>query len=164
MGWIVVMLLLLIFGGRKERIATAYLAGGLVLTELVLMPYAREIWPRPRPYTYIEGIRALGVTWPGTSFPSAHMHLWTQATIVYGLLYRRWLWPLVVLTLLTAYSRPYAGMHHLLDVLGGIAVGVPMGILELWIARRLLGARDTDEATDDDVPDDAPEACAESET
>lgn len=154
-GWIIIALLLLIFGRRKERIATACFAVGLVVTEFLLMPELRDLWMRPRPYTYMEGIRTLGVEWPHPSFPSAHMHLWAQATIVYGLLYRRWLWPLVILAVLTGYSRPYAGMHHVIDVFGGAALGGVMGTLELYTARHFLPPDTSDEPApeDDESPD-----------
>lgn len=142
-GWIVVILFLLIFGGRKERIASACLAAGLLTTEFLLMPYAREIWPRPRPFTYMEGIRTIGHEWDRPSFPSAHMHLWAQVTIVYGLLWRKWLWPLLILTLLTGYSRPYAGMHHVIDVFAGTALGAIVGVIELYAARYFLGPEPT---------------------
>ena len=136
-GWIVVMLALLIFGGRRERLVTLVFIGGLLLTEYALMPALRELWPRQRPHMYLQGIRALGVPWEKPSFPSAHAHLWTQATIFYGVAYRRWLWPLILLSVITFYSRPYAGMHHVLDVLGGIGLGGVMGLLELAVAGKL---------------------------
>ncbi len=135
-GWIAVMLAMFIFGKRRERLLTLIFLGGLLLTEFGVMPLFREHAFRPRPYTYLEGIRALGVRWEISSFPSAHAHLWAQATLLYGLAYRKWLWPLVVLSLLTLYSRPYAGMHHVLDVLAGAALGGVMGTLEVLVASR----------------------------
>ena len=136
-GWILVAALLLLFGRRRERLLTLVFLVGLAVTEYLLMPLLRDLWPRPRPYMYLEGIRQLGVRWKKFSFPSAHLHLWTQATLLYGVAYRRWLWPLVVLTLLTFYSRPYAGMHHVLDCLAGVGLGGVMGLLELAAASRL---------------------------
>ena len=142
--WAVLFLLaMLIWGGRRERLLTLILAGGLLATELLLMPWFRELWPRPRPYLYLPEIRQMGVPWSSPSFPSAHMHLWVQATLLYGLAYRRALGPLVALTLLTAYSRPYAGMHHVLDVAAGMGLGAVMGLLEVLVAKQagLLGGR-----------------------
>jgi undecaprenyl-diphosphatase len=143
-GWVVAMLLLLAFGGRRERLLTVVFACGLVATELLLMPLFREWWPRPRPYMYLPDVRQMGVRWTSSSFPSAHMHLWVAGALLYGAAYRQWRWPLTLLTLLTAYSRPYAGMHHALDVLFGSAVGAAVGLLELAVAGRLgLGSRPT---------------------
>ncbi len=136
-GWIVAMLLLLVFGGRRERLLTVVFVCGLLATELLLMPVLREWWPRPRPYTYLPDVRQLGVRWESSSFPSAHMHLWMAGTLLYGVAYRRWLWPLIILTLITGYSRPYAGMHHVLDVLVGTVVGAVVGLVELAVAGRL---------------------------
>ena len=135
-GWIVVMVALLIFGKRRERLLTLIFIGGLLITEFALMPLFREYAYRPRPYTYLADIRALGVHWQTTSFPSGHAHLWAQATLIYGLAYRRWLWPLIVLTLITLYSRPYAGMHHVLDVIAGVGLGGVMGLIEVAVASK----------------------------
>ncbi len=136
-GWIAVMLLLLIFGKRRLRLLTLVLAGGLIVTEFLVMPLFREYAFRPRPYTYLPGIRSLGVQWTTTSFPSAHAHLWAQVTLLYGVAYRRWLWPLIVLSLLTFYSRPYAGAHHVLDVVGGLGLGGVMGLIEVAVANKM---------------------------
>jgi len=156
-GWIAIILILLILGGHRERMVTLVFVGGLVLTEYVLMPHLRELWPRPRPYTYIAGMRQLGVPWDKSSFPSAHAHLWTQAAILYGLTCRRWLWPLIVLSLLTFYSRPYAGAHHVLDVMAGVGLGGIMGFLELMVATKLgLAQQESECVAAEPVPETEP--------
>lgn len=136
-GWIAIIVLLLIFGHRRERLLTLVFLGGLLITEFVIMPQIRAHYFRPRPYMYMEGIRQLGHRWENTSFPSGHAHLWAQATLLYGLAYRRWLGPLIGLSLITFYSRPYAGMHHLLDVVAGAGLGGVMGLLEVAVASKL---------------------------
>jgi len=136
-GWLVVMLALLIFGGRRERLVTLIYFAGLILTEKLVVPWLRDLWPRPRPYTYLPDVRQLGVRWTSYSFPSAHMHLWMAVAVLYGAMYPRWRGLLIAITVITAYSRPYAGMHHVLDVLAGTALGAVMGALELGVARKL---------------------------
>ncbi|MEA3403129.1 MAG: phosphatase PAP2 family protein [Armatimonadota bacterium] len=136
-AWMLVALALLIFGRRRERLLAVIFIGGLLLTELVAMPFLRELWPRPRPYIYMPQIRTLGPIWPGSSFPSAHGHLLGQATLLFGVAYRRFRWPLIVLLVLSLYSRPYVGMHHALDALAGAMVGFAMGGVELAVAGKL---------------------------
>ncbi|MGC9316792.1 MAG: phosphatase PAP2 family protein [Armatimonadota bacterium] len=136
-AWMLVALSLLIFGGRRERLLALIFIGGVVLTEAVAMPLLRELWPRPRPYTYMPGIRILGPVWSGSSFPSAHGHLWGQATLLFAIAYRRLRWPLIVLLVLSLYSRPYLGMHHALDALAGAVLGFAMGGIEVVAAGRL---------------------------
>lgn len=158
-GWVLIMLLLLIFGKRRERLLTLVFLAGLLTTELLLMPLFREYAFRPRPYTYLPGIRQMGIAWKGNSFPSGHAHLWTQATLLYGLAYRRWLWPLIVLTLLTVYSRPYAGAHHVLDVIAGMGLGGVMGLIEVAAATKLgLMAGSTTPPSAPDPPGNLPAA------
>lgn len=129
--------LMLVFGRRRERLLALTFIGGVLVTELLVMPWLRELWPRPRPFTYLPGIRTLGPRWDFPSFPSAHAHLWTQAALLFGVAYPRLRWPLLAMLVLTLYSRPYVGNHHVLDTLAGAAVGGVTGGVELAIAGRL---------------------------
>ena len=134
--WLLFAVGLLIWGRRRERLATVAFLAALIFTELALMPLFREFLPRPRPYMYLPDVRQWGLRWSGTSFPSGHTYLWTYATIFYGALWRRWRWPLIALTLLTMYARPYCGMHHVSDVLGGAALGVIVGFPLLLLIKK----------------------------
>ena len=135
-GWLLVAGLMLGLGRRRERLLALLFLVVLAITDMLLCAVLREAWPRPRPYMYLPGIRRIGVPWDTTSFPSAHAYLWVEATVLFGAAYRRAFWPLVALSLITFYSRPYCGMHHVLDVLGGIALGLPVAFGELWLATR----------------------------
>ncbi|MGI5816521.1 MAG: hypothetical protein ACOX9R_00315 [Armatimonadota bacterium] len=42
-----------------------------------------------------------------------------------------------MLLVLTLYSRPYVGNHHVLDVMGGVSLGLAMGWIDLLVADRL---------------------------
>jgi undecaprenyl-diphosphatase len=137
LGWLAVALALLILGRRRERLTAALFLVALAVIEFLLMPRLRDLWPRPRPYMYLEGIRQLGVRWPGTSFPSSHAHLWALGAVLFGYVYRHWRWPLLVCAILTCYARPYFGMHHVLDVLAGAAVGGLMALPAVWGAKKL---------------------------
>jgi hypothetical protein len=79
----------------------------------------------------------VGVGWDTPSFPSGHAHLWVQAGIVYGALYRRFRTPLYIFAVLSVYSRPYTGNHFVLDALAGAALGGMSGWLQLLINHRL---------------------------
>jgi len=133
-AWLIVVGLVLIFGARRDRLIALIFFGGLLLTEYSAMPLLRDLWHRPRPYTYMDAIRTLGPEWDYPSFPSAHAHLWGQATLLFAVAYPRLRWPLIVLLVLTLYSRPYVGNHHVLDVLAGLALGLAFGAFELLVA------------------------------
>jgi membrane-associated phospholipid phosphatase len=136
-GWIILMLIMMIYGRRRERLLTLIFLAGLLITEFLIFPLFRDAWPRTRPYMYLAGVRPMGVRWEKFSFPSAHMHPTMMATILFGAAYRRSLWPLIIFTLITGYSRPYAGMHHVLDVVVGAGIGAVVGVAQVVIARRL---------------------------
>lgn len=146
-AWLIVVALLMVFGARRERFLGLIFLAGLLITEYAAMPALRDIWYRPRPFTYMEAIRTLGPEWDRPSFPSAHAHLWGQATLLFAVAYPRLKWPLIVLLVLSLYSRPYVGNHHVLDVLAGLVVGLIFGGLELAAAWKagLLPARAQDE-------------------
>lgn len=136
-AWVLAAIAMLVFGSRRTRLLAVIFLGGLLLTEFVLMPAIRELWDRSRPFTYMHEIRTLGPRHPYPSFPSAHAHLWGQAVLLFAVAFRRFRWPLIVLGVLTLYSRPYVGNHHVLDSLAGAIIGVGIGALDLAVARRL---------------------------
>jgi membrane-associated phospholipid phosphatase len=105
------------------------------------MPVFRDLWHRPRPFTYMESIRTLGPEWARPSFPSAHAHLWGQGALLFAVAYPRFRWPLIVLTLLSLYSRPYVGNHHVLDTLAGVGLGLAVGGVDLLVVSRLGALR-----------------------
>ena len=57
------------------------------------------------------------------SFPSSHATNITASMLFLGLVYRRWLAPLLAVALLVSFSRIYIGVHWPSDVLAGMALG-----------------------------------------
>lgn len=136
-AWLIVVALVMIFGARRDRIIAAIFLAGLLATEFLAMPVLRDLWHRPRPFTYMDSIRTLGPEWDRPSFPSAHAHLWGQATLIFAVAYPRFRWPLIVLMVLSLYSRPYVGNHHVVDSIAGAVVGLAVGAVGLLLASRL---------------------------
>ena len=60
---------------------------------------------------------------PSTSFPSGHAASATAAAILLADGMPGWGAPLALLALAVAWSRLQTGLHHLSDVVGGIALG-----------------------------------------
>jgi len=126
--WVLTGLGLLIFGrGRARWTGLVLLVTMLVVDRLIAAQLAHWI-DRPRPYLALEGVRQLGVTWKGSSFPSGHAHSVWIAAIVLGRQWRRLRWPLIAFAVLSCYSRPYLGMHYPSDVLAGAAMGIVAGL------------------------------------
>ncbi|MFW5867518.1 MAG: phosphatase PAP2 family protein [Armatimonadota bacterium] len=158
-AWLLVIVILLMFGTRRERVLSIIFLTGLIITEYLAMPVLQGIWYRPRPYMYMDSIHTLGPEWHRPSFPSSHSHLWGQAALLFAVAYPRLRRPLIVLLLLTLYSRPYTGNHHVLDVLAGVSLGLAMGGIDVLVAQK-LGVLDR---SDEEEPDAEPQLAADSD-
>lgn len=74
---------------------------------------------------------------PGSpSFPSGHTSTAFAAAVVVASLHPRLRWPVLVLAGLVGLSRVYLGVHFTLDVVAGAALGLSVGLLATWVARR----------------------------
>jgi undecaprenyl-diphosphatase len=71
------------------------------------------------------------------SFPSSHASMGMAGLLTMGSLYPAWLPTLALLTVLLCFSRVYLGVHYLLDVLAGIALGSVLGVLFVLLFRAL---------------------------
>jgi undecaprenyl-diphosphatase len=99
----------------------------------------KETFDRVRPALADPGIVALVPTPESASFPSGHAATAFAAAITAGAFYPRLRWPLIGLAVLVGLSRIYLGVHYVLDVLAGAALGVAVGLLVVLVTRRLLG-------------------------
>ena len=94
---------------------------------------------RVRPALADPAIEALVPTPASASFPSGHAATAFAAAVAVGAFYPRLRWPLLGLAALVGLSRIYLGVHYVLDVLAGAALGLALGLLMVWATRRLLG-------------------------
>jgi undecaprenyl-diphosphatase len=124
---LLILLALLIFGGKKGRIAV--LLGVIVvvlsdqLSSSVIKPLVRRIRPC-HPDFLIEGARYLIGTKRSFAFPSSHAANMASTALWFSYQYKRYTWIFVAIAILVGYSRIYVGVHYLIDVLGGYIVGV----------------------------------------
>jgi undecaprenyl-diphosphatase len=146
--FILIVLGLLIFGGKKGRITVLL---GLVIVTLsdqlssaVVKPLVARIRPC-HPDFLIEGARYLIGTKISFSFPSSHAVNMASTATWFSYQYRRYTWIFVTIAVLVGYSRIYVGVHYPSDVLGGAIIGVfcaflvigaEKGIVKFWKKRR----------------------------
>jgi len=129
---------LLIWGGKKGRLAAAMLVIGVALSDQLSCSVLKPLVGRLRPINALpEGqYRLLVGHSKALSFPSAHAaNSFTMATIG-AWASPKWLKPLLfVAAAFVAYSRIYVGVHWPLDALGGAVLGVACGRLVIWLVR-----------------------------
>lgn len=100
----------------------------------VLIAIVKEIVKEPRPETFFPDVHQSAL-----SYPSGHTVFVAALTVALGavLVGSQWRWPIVVLlsvlTVLTAVSRLYMGVHYPLDVVGGALGGVSGAFLVLGV-------------------------------
>ena len=142
--WILVCILLFIFGGEKGRnvavVCIIALVFGYFLTEIL-----KIIVARPRPYVMLEGVRVLA-TIDGSSWPSGHTVASFIGAIIIGRSYSlnfkgksyKLIYPLLVFASLVGFSRIYNGVHYPFDVISGALVGIFCALLILRIEKDII--------------------------
>lgn len=130
------------FGGATGKKAVVI----MTLAMIVLIPIgilSKEIVARPRPsIPETESILAADSQY---AYPSSHYMIVTAgAAIALTVLYRNSSWRMKAVSIALAieaaivcFSRIYVGAHYLLDVLGGILLGVGISLLFLSQTTRI---------------------------
>ncbi len=151
---VLVWSLLVIFGGTKGRWAALILIPLVAATDQLSSHIIKPFVERMRPCEVLGGVHL----WYGPegwimtpaavvrsykssfSFPSSHAINITGSMLFLGLVYRRWLVPLLIVALAVSYSRVYIGVHWPSDVAAGIALG---GLLAwpAYLAHRKLSGK-----------------------
>ena len=119
------------FPAASAFAAVSVLVGGL-LTHVM-----KDSVDRPRPEDASSALDA-AVSTPGSpSFPSGHTSTAFAAAVVVASLHPRLRWPVFALAALVGLSRIYLGVHFTLDVVAGAALGLSVGLVAAWLAKRL---------------------------
>jgi undecaprenyl-diphosphatase len=150
--WRIVILLiwcaLVALGKAKGRWAALMLIPIIAASDQLSSHVIKPIFERVRPCDALGGVHL----WYGRegwittarevtrsykashSFPSSHAANITASMLFLGLVYRRWIVPLLVVAALVSLSRIYIGVHWPSDV----AVGVALGALIAWLAYEIF--------------------------
>jgi membrane-associated phospholipid phosphatase len=122
----------------RRRLPPALLSGLLAVGVAAgLTAVLKDAFDRVRPALADPAVQALVATPESASFPSGHAATAFAAAVAVGAFHPRVRWPLVGLAGLVGLSRIYLGVHYVLDVLAGAALGIAVGLIVVWTVRRL---------------------------
>jgi undecaprenyl-diphosphatase len=128
-------LAMIIWGGRRGRMAAVALVIAVALTDQISCSIIKPLVGRVRPCNALspEQCRLLIGRSSATSFPSAHAaNSFAMATVV-SWRFKRFAPLLYFFAVAVAYSRVYVGVHYPLDSLAGAVLGALLGRLAIWM-------------------------------
>lgn len=125
---------------RERRFCAIEALIGVAVASVISFGIGKA-WNRPRPFTRTQEIWNFTAHKANASFPSNHTM--NSAVISLALLRHHMpgAWGMAVLSVLLAFSRVYAGIHYVTDLIGGavIAWAVHRGIAQSAVMTRLIG-------------------------
>ena len=158
-NWRIAVLLiwaaLVIFGKSRGRWAALMLVPIIAASDQLASSVIKPLVERSRPCEVLGSVRLWygpegWITTPAEvarsykatfSFPSSHAANITASLLFLGLVYRRWLAPLLAVALLVSFSRIYIGVHWPSDVAAGMALGAGIAWAAYALFKRFVRER-----------------------
>lgn len=140
--WAGPVLLVLILGiawwRNRDRYLAAVLTAVSAVAALGVNQLVAGLWFERRPFVALHGVTMLLAHPADNSFPSDHAVIAGALAIGTLLFARRWGIVAVVVAVLLAVARVYAGMHYPLDVIAGLAIGAVVALVLVGVGTRVL--------------------------
>ena len=127
---------LLIWGGKKGRVAVIVIVVAVGLSDYTSGGILKYMIGRIKPCNYLEGVNLL-VYCGKYSFPSSHAANMFAVAVTGSYYYRKARIPLFILAAVIGYSRVYVGVHFPFDVLGGFIWGGMVATAVIWVEKRI---------------------------
>ena len=126
-----------LFAGRKYTKFSSL----IFLSAFVIARYSYKtiklFVQRPRPFHALENVRLLLGEKDGFSFPSGHATTSFCLATAIAMRYPKLRYPIFIVAIIIALSRPYVGVHYPSDILVGAILGIFIGYIVTKTASRL---------------------------
>ena len=134
--WFAIAALPWLAGASHGARTFVFVAGSVLVTEWIT--YAVKLVVGRRRPAAVDPTLGGHIPLPRShSFPSSHASMGMVGLLTMGSLYPAWIPALALLVALLCFSRVYLGVHYLLDVLAGVALGSVLGVLFVLLFRAL---------------------------
>lgn len=126
-------MVLLLLGKKEWRMAGILLLAGLTAS-YYMSDAIKGLVARPRPYMSLAGVRLLEGA-GNFSFPSTHATQAFMAAMVLSGYFGRYA-IFFALAAIVAFSRVYLGVHYVSDVVAGAVLGMLIGYILVFAAKK----------------------------
>jgi len=133
-----IILAMLIFGRKKERIAAVLVLIVLGAADSSVNLLLKHWIGRVRPCNVFSQVHLLAGCSRSGSFPSSHAANIFAAGTILTFFYRRALLVWLAIAVTVSFSRIYVGVHYPLDVVGGAFYGILLGALVFIVSKSVF--------------------------
>lgn len=133
--WIVICVILAIFGGEKGRNVAIILFIAIIFGHII-SEVLKYIILRPRPYEVLQGVHQMAFV-DNESFPSGHATSIFIGCVILGKKYG-YMILFLILAFIVSFSRIYLGVHYPSDVIAGALLGVGISLIVLHYENNIL--------------------------
>jgi undecaprenyl-diphosphatase len=131
---------LLLFQGKRGKIAAILLLFTVILTDVIAAQVIKPWIGRIRPSrAMLDNINLLVPRGGKYSFVSNHAANTMAAATIIGYFYKKWKSIVIIISVIVGFSRVYVGVHYPFDVFGGWLFGYVFawGILSIWVILKI---------------------------
>lgn len=122
---------------RKQKTEVLIMGAITGIVAFILAKTGSAMFTDPRPFV-TDGVTPLFAYTADNGFPSDHTLLGMIITMAFLGVSRRWAVNLFVLTVIVGASRVVAGVHHPIDIVGGILFGALGGVVAMYLTPKAV--------------------------
>ncbi len=140
-AYLILILGLIIYGGKQGRIAAILIILGIAINDQVCSNLFKDLIDRLRPCLTLSDVHLLVNCGPGKSMPSSHAANNFNLAVILSYFFPRFRASFFTIASLVALSRVYVGVHYPSDIIVGAILGYLIAYLLIKIFQRTLKIR-----------------------